>query len=54
MERENAQDRKIHSLSPILELCYELRYGDFIQFSGCLGSRKTSTAKIIANLFAKN
>lgn len=43
----------MHSLSPILEICNELKYGDMIQFSGCLGSRKTTTSLNIANNFAK-
>jgi hypothetical protein len=47
-------NRKLHSFSPLLELCYDLKYGDMIQFSGCLGSRKTTTALNIASIFAKN
>ena len=38
------------SLSPILDICHELDYGGMYNFSGCYGSRKTSTlTKVITN-----
>ena len=36
----------------MLELSHDLKYGDMVQFSGCLGSRKTTTALNIASDFA--
>lgn len=38
------------SLSPLLDICHELDYGDMYNFSGCYGSKKTTTlTKVIAN-----
>ena len=42
----------MRSLSPVLELSHDLKYGDMVQFAGCLGSRKTTTALNIASDFA--
>ena len=50
-QKDSGGSQKLESLSPTLELCHDLEYGDMVQFSGCLGSGKTSTARDIAQLF---
>lgn len=42
------QRRKLLSLSPVLDICYDLNYGGMYNFSGCLGSKKTD---VIGNIF---
>lgn len=42
LSQEN-KERRLLSSSPLLDICYDLSYGDMFQFTGCLGSRKTST-----------
>lgn len=39
------------SLSPLLDVCYDLQYGGLFHFTGCLGSRKTSTLATILQQF---
>lgn len=34
--------RSLLSLTPLLDVCYDLQYGDMFNFNGCYGSRKTS------------
>lgn len=42
-EKEGKKTR-IKTISPILALSYDIYAGDFVAFSGCLGSGRTSNA----------
>jgi hypothetical protein len=53
LQSSATNDRKLHSLSPILELCYDFNYGDMLQFIGGLGSKKTTTALNITKDFSE-
>lgn len=41
-------------LNPLLGVCYNLKYGDFIVFEGPYGSGKSATALDIAKVFEKS
>jgi hypothetical protein len=42
----------MQTLSPILNICYDIFYGDMINFNGCMGSKKTSTSESIMRLLS--
>lgn len=39
------------SLWPLLDVCYDLQYGGLFHFTGCRGSRKTSTLATILHQY---
>jgi hypothetical protein len=46
--------RALLALTPLLDVCEDLSYGSMLNFTGCLGSRKTTTlSRIISNFSGK-
>jgi len=48
------QKRKLISLHPFLDICHDLDYGEMFNFSGCQGSRKTTTLTDIFRIFGQH